>query len=98
VPHLAALADQRIIVGLLVTLSSGPAENTMTTFAEIVDAADRLSADEQLTLLEILRRRLADRNREQLVRDVADARAEFMAGGAQPASVKQIMDEVGGDA
>jgi hypothetical protein len=76
----------------------GPTERTMTTFAEIVDAADRLSADEQLTLLEILRRRLADRDRQQLVRDVADARAEFAGGGTQPASVQQIMDEVGGDA
>ena len=70
----------------------------MTTFAEIVDAADRLSAEEQLTLLEILRRRLADRDRQQLVRDVADTRADFAGGSAQPASVKQIMDEVGGGA
>ena len=68
------------------------------TFADIVDAADRLSADEQLTLLEILRRRLAEREREQLVRDVADARAEFAGGGAQPVTVKQLMDEVGGGA
>jgi hypothetical protein len=70
----------------------------MTTFAEIVDAADRLSADEQLTLLEILRRRLAERDRQQLVRDVADARAEYASGTAPPTSVKQIMDEVGGGA
>jgi hypothetical protein len=65
------------------------------TFADIVDAADRLSADEQLTLLEILRRRLAERDREQLVRDVAEARAEFAKGTTQPMTVKQLMDEVG---
>jgi hypothetical protein len=70
----------------------------MTTFAEIVDAADRLSADEQLTLLEILRRRLAERDRQQLVRDVADARSEFASGAVEPATAKQIMDEVGGGA
>ena len=68
------------------------------TFADIVDAADRLSADEQLTLVEILRRRLAEREREQLVRDVAEARAEFATGSSQPATVKQLMDEVGGGA
>jgi hypothetical protein len=68
------------------------------TFSDIVDAADRLSADEQLTLLEILSRRLAEQGHQQLVRDVTDARAEFNSGGGQPASVKQIMDEVAGGA
>ena len=68
------------------------------TFADIVDAADRLSADEQLTLLEILRRRLAERDREQLVRDVAEARTEFANGATQPKTVKQLMDEVRGGA
>jgi hypothetical protein len=66
------------------------------TFADIVDAADRLTADEQLTLLEILRRRLAERDREQLVRDVAEAREEFAKGATRPTTVKQLMDEVGG--
>jgi|tagenome__1003787_1003787.scaffolds.fasta_scaffold18671186_1 hypothetical protein len=66
------------------------------TFADIVNAADQLSADEQLTLLEILRRRLAEREREQLVRDVAEARAEFASGAAQPRTAKQLMDEVSG--
>ena len=70
----------------------------MTTFAEIVDAADQLSTDEQQTLVEILNRRLADRNRERLVRDVKEARDEFANGTAQPAPVKQIMDEVSGGA
>jgi hypothetical protein len=70
----------------------------MTTFAEIVDATDHLSADEQLTLLEILRRRLAERDRQQLVRNVADARSGFASGATQPVSAKQIMDEVGGGA
>ncbi len=66
------------------------------TFAEIVDAADRLSADEQLTLLEILRRWLAEREREQLVRDVAEAREEFARGNTHPTTVKVLTDEVGG--
>ena len=49
-------------------------------------------------LVEILRRRLAEREREQLVRDVAEARAEFATGSSQPATVKQLMDEVDGGA
>ena len=47
----------------------------MPTFSDVVDAADDLSVDEQETLVEILRRRIAKRNREALVRDVAEARA-----------------------
>lgn len=70
----------------------------MADFSDVVDAASDLSADEQETLLEILRRRLAERNRAQLVRDVDEARAEFADGRAQPASVSDIMDEAGGEA
>ena len=66
----------------------------MPTFADVVDAADRLSADEQESLLEILRRRIAERNRAKLADDVAEARAEFATGRARSATVQQIMDEV----
>ena len=66
----------------------------MTTFSELVDAADNLSVDEQETLVEILRRRIAKRNRDALVRDVADARAEFQSGKTRASSVSDIMDEV----
>jgi len=69
----------------------------MTTFSEVVDAADNLSVDEQETLLEILRRRIAKRNRDALVRDVADARAEFQSGKTRATSVSDIMDEARGE-
>jgi hypothetical protein len=65
----------------------------MPTFADVVDAADKLSADEQESLLKILRRRIADRNRAKLAADVAEARAEFVSGATRPATVQQIMDE-----
>jgi len=66
----------------------------MATFSEVVDAADNLSVDEQETLLEILRRRIAKQNRDALVRDVADARTEFENGKARVVSVSELMDEV----
>ena len=69
----------------------------MTTFSDIVDAADHLSVDEQVTLIEILQRRIATRNRESLVRDVAAARAEFQAGQIHPTSLSDILAEVRGD-
>jgi hypothetical protein len=68
------------------------------TFSDIVDAADSLSVDEQQTLVEILRRRIAERNRERLLHDVQEARREFGKGQTSPTSVKAIMDEVRGEA
>jgi hypothetical protein len=70
----------------------------MSTFSEIIDAASSLSADEQQALLEIIGRRLTERNRAQLARDVNEARADFADGRALPASVNEIMDEVKGEA
>ena len=69
----------------------------MTTFSDVVDAADDLSVDEQETLIEILRRRIAKRNRDVLVRDVAEARDEFQSGKTGATSVSDIMDEVRGE-
>ena len=69
----------------------------MTTFSDVVDAADDLSVNEQETLVEILRRRIAKCNREALVRDVAEARAEFQSGQTRATSVGDIMNEVRGE-
>ncbi len=68
----------------------------MTTFTEIADAADNLSGDEQKALLELLQRRIAARNRASLVRDVAEARAEFGSGCLNPASASDIIAEARG--
>lgn len=70
----------------------------MTDFSEILDAADQLPIDAQQTLVEILQRRIAERGRADIVRDVHAARAEHAAGDSRPATVKDIMDEVGGEA
>ncbi len=62
-------------------------------FSDVVEAADNLSPDEQLALVEILQRRLAERNRKQLLDDVAAARQEF-ASGAEPKDVDSIIGEI----
>ena len=66
----------------------------MPTFADVVEAADRLSTDEQESLLEILRCRIAEKGRAKLAADVVEARAEFVCGGARSATAQQIMAEV----
>jgi hypothetical protein len=65
----------------------------MAIFSEVVDAADRLSIEEQEELLAIVRRRLAEHRRAELAREIQEARAEFSTGQARRASVDEIMDE-----
>ena len=66
----------------------------MSTFAEIVDSADALSNDEQQTLIDILQARLRERRREELLKGIQDAEAEFSEGKIQPASVDEIMKRI----
>jgi hypothetical protein len=65
----------------------------MAIFSEVLDAADHLSIEEQEELLEIVRRRLAERRRAGLVREVQEARAEFAGGTVQSASADELLDE-----
>jgi hypothetical protein len=66
----------------------------VTTFADVVDAADRLSADEQFELIAILRRRLATEGRARILRDIAEAEAEYARGECRPTTVDEIMREI----
>ncbi|MGI8966967.1 MAG: hypothetical protein ACR2H1_12900 [Limisphaerales bacterium] len=66
----------------------------MKKFAEVVEMADALSADEQENLVEILQHRLAEQKRAELLQDVEQARREFKSERCRPASVKEIMKKV----
>jgi hypothetical protein len=63
-------------------------------FAEVLDAADRLSPEEQETLIVILRRRLAEQGRKRLAAEVREARQEFAEGRCQPAGADDLMREI----
>jgi hypothetical protein len=62
----------------------------MTTYASTLDAADRLSLEEQEQLAATLRQRIAERRREALVAAVRDARTEFSRGRVKPVSASTI--------
>ena len=63
-------------------------------FGEILDAADELSADEKLELIEILRRRLADEGRKRVMTEIQESRREFAAGTATVTTVDDLMREI----
>jgi len=63
-------------------------------FSDIVDAADGLSPDEQLALVGILQRRLAEKNRQAMLQDISESREAYDNGECQLATAKEIMDEI----
>jgi hypothetical protein len=64
------------------------------TFGEILDAVDKLPVDQQEDLTSIVRRRIAEQRRKQILKDVEDARQEFARGGGQSMTAEQIMREL----
>lgn len=63
-------------------------------FNQALEAADQLSLDEQETLIEILHRRMIERRRLEILRDVKDAEKAFQNREASPASPEDLMKEI----
>ena len=65
-----------------------------TTFAEILEAAEQLPPEEQENLIHILKNRLREQKRAELVKDVNEAQKEFAQGQCKPVTPEQIMEEI----
>ena len=63
-------------------------------FREILDAVENLSLDEQETLVDIVKRRLADRVRHRLASDIEESRMEFAQNRCQAVTVESLMEEL----
>ena len=68
-------------------------ENT-TSFGEVLEEVGRLSPDEQQTLLDIVRRSLAEQRRKALVQDIREAREELAQGRSDPTTVEDRLKEI----
>jgi hypothetical protein len=68
-------------------------ENVLA-FGKVLEAADRLSLEEQQTLAEILKRRIVDRRRQELAADVQSAHEEYKAGSCEPLNADELMAEI----
>jgi hypothetical protein len=62
---------------------------------EVLDAADKLSADEQQELIAIQNRRLAEAGGRRVAAEVRQARTEFAAGQCRPATAADLLREAG---
>ncbi len=65
-----------------------------TTFDEVLDAIENLPTEQQENLVDLVRRRLAERGRQQVVADAREARAEFAAGKTSAVSIDDLMREI----
>ena len=68
--------------------------DTTMTFGDILEAADQLSVDDQESLLDILHRRLIERRREGIARDIEEAHEALKAGKCRPATPDEIFNEI----
>lgn len=64
------------------------------SFAEVLEAADRLPLDDQEMLADVLHRRIVAQRRHRLVAEVREAQEEYGKGEARPASPDEIMAEI----
>jgi hypothetical protein len=67
---------------------------TQATFAEILEAAEQLPLEDQENLVHILKNRLREQKRAELVKDVNEAQQEFAQGQCKPVTPEQIMEEI----
>jgi hypothetical protein len=66
----------------------------LTTFADILEAAEHLSLEERENLIQILQNRLRERKRADLIQDVREAEEEFARGKCKPITPEQLMKEI----
>ncbi len=66
---------------------------SILSFSDIVEAAEQLSLEEQESLLDLLQRRLIERRRGVLAREIEEARREFSEGKSRVMTPSEIIAE-----
>jgi hypothetical protein len=70
-----------------------PMEKVMS-FDDILEAADQLSLEDQAALAQVLDRRVHERRRDELVREVQQARREFEDGLGRVMAADDLIKEI----
>jgi len=64
---------------------------TYPTFQEALDTVESLTIDEQTMLIEIIQNRLREQQRQELLKNVAQAEKEYAQGNFHRGSVDELM-------
>lgn len=62
-------------------------------FQDVIETVEKLPPDDQMLLVEIIRQRLIEIRRKDLVAEVAEARKAYRAGDIQRGTVEDLMGE-----
>ncbi len=68
---------------------------TSSRFQEAIETVEELQPDDQLLLVEIIRQRLIQHRRAELVSEVASARAAYRRNEAGRGNVEDLIKELG---
>ena len=66
----------------------------VSNFEKVLDSVEALSVDDQETLIKLVGQRLAERRREEIAANIAQARAEYQTGQAFRGSVEEVIAEL----
>ena len=65
-----------------------------SSIQEVLELIEKLPADDQNLVIEIVRNRLAAKQREVLLSEIAEARAEYKAGNVHRGAVEALLSEL----
>lgn len=64
------------------------------SFGEVLEAAEELSLEDQEELMNVLSRRIAERRRDIIVRDIRSARGQFRKGSCRSVTPDELISEI----
>ena len=63
-------------------------------FQEAIEVVERLPVEDQIALIEIIRRHMIDERRDQLADDIDEARAAYQRGEVERGMPQDLMKEL----
>jgi len=65
-----------------------------TTFDEVLEIIESFPEDQKESIIEIVKRRLAEERRERLAQTIKEAREEYSCGEVRRGAVNDLMREI----
>ena len=72
----------------------GVSETMSSDFQRVIECVETLPEEEQVLLIEIIRRRVSEHRRAEIVSEVAEARRAYETGNTQRGTVEDLLSEL----
>ncbi|MBI5324787.1 MAG: hypothetical protein HZB41_05865 [Ignavibacteriae bacterium] len=66
----------------------------MHTYNDVLESVEKFSAFDQLEIADIIRKRAIEERRNELKKEILQARKEFKSGKLKPKTVDEIIEEL----